>query len=371
VISNQDMRLEHESTGVPRSARRHAMAALRLVVTVGLLWFLAAKIDISRAGELISHAPATLLVAAVATLAATTPINALRWRALLPPGPPLPTAFTLFKILLVGIFFNQVLPSGIGGDAVRAWRCRRLGIGLGVAVRSIMLERASGYAVFVALYAAGLPTLLHAIGDVQQRWAVLLVLAASVAGLVTLLILDKLPRAVVRLPVIAWLAALSVAARQFCSDPRRLVPNLILSASSVGLTVLGYKLVGDGVGATLGFATWLVVIPPVTLIQLVPISVAGWGVREAALVALLGAFGVQPAAALATSVLFGLCQIAVALAGGLVWLGGWDMASPGGEARPAADATTAVAASQRSLRSIAGPLDRPLPDNPAAIVVDG
>src|SRR6185295_2925343 len=99
------------------------------------------------ASELISSSPATPLVMAMVALAATTPINALRWRALLAPGPPLPTAFTLFKVLLVGIFFNQVLPSGIGGDAVRVWRCRKLGIGLGAAVRSIILERASGYAI--------------------------------------------------------------------------------------------------------------------------------------------------------------------------------------------------------------------------------
>ena len=72
----------------------------------------------------------------------------------------------------------------------------------------------------------------------------------------------------------AWFAALSVAARRFSADPRRLVPNLILSTASVGLTVLAFKLVGDGVGATLGYATWLVVMPPVALVQLAPISLA-------------------------------------------------------------------------------------------------
>jgi len=334
-----------------RSVRRYAMATLRLGVTVGLLWFLATKIDIAHAGELISRCPAMLLVAAVAALAATTPINALRWRALLAPGPPLPTVLTVLKILLVGIFFNQVLPSGIGGDVVRAWRCRSLGIRLGAAVRSILLERASGYSVIVALYAAGLPTLLRAFPDVQQQRAILLLLAACVGGLVALLVMDKMPGFVSRLPVMAWLAALSVAARRFCADPWRLVPHLLLSASSAGLAVLGFKLVGDGVGAPLGYATWLVVVPPVALIQLVPISLAGWGVREAAVVSLLGAFGVPPANALATSLLVGLCQIAIALPGGLIWLSGWDVAGAA-DARHAAEKAEGGARARRPLSSM-------------------
>lgn len=334
------------------------MVVLRLCVTFGLLWFMATKIDISHAGGLISRAPTVLLLAAVTALVATTPINALRWRAFLAPGPPLPTTFTLLKILLVGIFFNQVLPSGIGGDAVRAWRCRILGIRLGAAVRSILLERASGYSVYVALYAVGLPRLLQAIADSRQRHALLLVLVVCVAGLAALLVLDKLPGAISRIPLMAWLAELAVAGRRFCADPWRLAANLILSASSVGLTVFGFKLAGDAVGVHLAYSTWLVVVPPIALIQLVPISLAGWGVREVVLVTLLGAFGIPPANALAASLLFGLCQIAIALPGGLVWLGGWDVAPTAADVEPAVDLIGDGASTPPALSPSPGPADR-------------
>jgi len=70
------------------------------------------------------------------------------------------------------------------------------------------------------------------------------------------------------------------------------------------------------------------VVPPVTLIQLLPVSLAGWGVRETALVVALGAFGVPAEAALATSILLGLCMILAGLPGGLIWLVGWDIARP-------------------------------------------
>jgi glycosyltransferase 2 family protein len=73
----------------------------------------------------------------------------------------------LLKIVLVGLFFNQIVPSG--GDAVRAWRCHRLGIGAGAAIRSLVLDRVSGYKMTVVLFGAGLPVLLHILTDARQR----------------------------------------------------------------------------------------------------------------------------------------------------------------------------------------------------------
>jgi hypothetical protein len=71
----------------------------------------------------------------------------------------------------------------------------------------------------------------------------------------------------------------------------------------------------------------MMIVPPVTLLQLVPISLAGWGVREAALVVALGWFGARAEAALAISVLVGLCLILVGLPRGLIWLADWDIAA--------------------------------------------
>jgi len=100
---------------------------------------------------------------------------------------------------------------------------------------------------------------------------------------------------------------------------------LLLSGLGIGLTVLSFKFLGDSVGVHLSYPNWLIIVPPVALIQLVPVSLAGWGVREAILVVVLAGFGVPNENALATSVLFGLCQILIGLPGGLIWLTGWDL----------------------------------------------
>ncbi|MFO1059984.1 MAG: lysylphosphatidylglycerol synthase transmembrane domain-containing protein [Dongiaceae bacterium] len=302
--------------------RRLLWTGLRTVVTCGLLWLLASRIDARHAVVLIAGAGPGLAGGSLFALLATTPFNAVRWRALCDPEPGLPPALSFWKILLVGLFFNQMLPSGIGGDAVRAWRCQQLGLRLGIAVRSILLERASGYVVYLALLAAALPGLARAGVPLA---ALLLLLAAGVGGLVALFVLDLLP-GLARLPgFAAWLSDLSAAARRLATDRRRLAATLGLSAISAGLTVLGFMLAGAAVGIDAGYGLWLAVVPPVLLIQVIPVSLAGWGVREVALAHLLGAYGIGGERAVAASVLFGLVQIAAALPGGLVWLAGWDM----------------------------------------------
>jgi hypothetical protein len=121
-------------------------------------------------------------------------------------------------------------------------------------------------------------------------------------------------------------AELSRASRRLFTNPRQCSTVLGLSVITIVLTVLAFKFVGDAIGSQLSLGSWIMVVPPVTLIQLVPVSLAGWGVREAALVTALGSFGVPAEAALAISVLVGLCSIVVGLPGGLIWLADWDIA---------------------------------------------
>ena len=63
----------------------------------------------------------------------------------------------------------------------------------------------------------------------------------------------------------------------------------------------------------------ILLVPPVILVTVVPISIAGWGVREGAMVVAFGFIGVPASAAFAVSVLFGLTLAAASLPGSLIW----------------------------------------------------
>ena len=287
---------------------------------------LAMRFDLGQAGELISHANLPLIAATLLVVLIANFVVGWRWHLILSAEAPSPGSTTLLKIMFVGLFFNQILPTGIGGDVVRAWRCSRVGIALGAAIRSILLDRACGYLVLIVLYAVGLPALLHILPDARERSAVLAGLAVGLLGLVALLSLDCLPRPILRLRLMAPFAELSRAGRRLFTNPRQCRAVLGLSVITIALTVLAFKFAGDAIGSRLSLGSWMLIVPPVTLIQLVPVSLAGWGVREAALVVALGSFGVPAEAALAISVLVGLCLILAGLPGGLIWLADWDIA---------------------------------------------
>ena len=86
------------------------------------------------------------------------------------------------------------------------------------------------------------------------------------------------------------------------------------------LSALTVFVVARGIGVEVSLGQMAVLVPPVILVATLPISVAGWGVREGAMVTALGFVGVVPADAFAVSVIFGLALIVVALPGGALWL---------------------------------------------------
>lgn len=324
------MRSRPARGGRPQSGvsviRKFLFTTIRLLVTAGLLWALAARLDLARAGAILAQVSVPLLAFGILTLFLIGIVTAWRWHIILAAEAPSPGPATLAKLVFVGLFFNQVLPSSIGGDAVRALRCRRLGIELGAGIRSILIDRAAGCAVFLLLYAVSLPVLLEILPDPRQRAIILTVFGLGVAGALGLLFFDRLAGRLAGWPLLGQVAALSRASRRLFATPQRWGAVVALSAVAVALNIVVYKVLGDALGSRLPLWSWSVVIGPVTLIQLFPIALAGWGVREVGIVVALSGFGVPAEAALAVSLLFGLCQFAVGLPGGLVWLADWDLA---------------------------------------------
>ena len=131
--------------------------------------------------------------------------------------------------------------------------------------------------VLVLVYAASLPSLLNILTEPWQRGVLMAVLGAGLLGLAALFLLDHLPRPLMGLRLIAPIAELSRESRRLFTHPARCGAVLGLSALSIALTILAFKFVADGVGSRLSLGSWIMIVPPVTLIQLLPISLAGWG----------------------------------------------------------------------------------------------
>ena len=69
----------------------------------------------------------------------------------------------------------------------------------------------------------------------------------------------------------------------------------------------------------ISFFNALILLPPVLFMSMLPISVAGWGVREGAMVVALNMINIPAHQSLALSICFGLCALAISLPGGALW----------------------------------------------------
>lgn len=301
--------------------------ALKFLVSALLIWFLLGRIDIADTGDRLSGVSFAHVGLAAAVLVIQIGIGALRWGAVLGAiGSPVSWGLAA-RLFYIGAFFNQALPSSVGGDAVRIYKVYRTGHTLGAAVNGVMLERAATVVALVILVAASQPFFLPRAGAGAEAWAVptiALFAAATAGGLAFVMALDRLPAAIGHWRLVRGLALLAGDARKVFLVPGHAAR--VLGWGIVGHVNVAFSvyILAWGLDLDVGLVDCLALIPPVLLITTLPISIAGWGVRELSMVAAFGLIGVPGEGAVALSVLFGLVVAVMSLPGGLIWLIGAD-----------------------------------------------
>jgi hypothetical protein len=292
----------------------------KLIVSVSLLLLLVARMDAALLVQVLAALPMRGVFLGLGLLATQAAVLAWRWHrvtTLIGGCLPLPTAA---RLTLVGLFFNQALPTSIGGDVLRVWGAYRRGLPAELALSSVLIERATGLAAIALLVASGVLLAWSDLAGSSLRWGFLLTAPLTLGAVALMAVLDTLP--LHWLPAIARDQVLSVSngMRRIGGSPVAIGELLILGVISTVVGVGGAYVVGSQIGISLGFGAYLVAVGGAVLLTVLPISVGGWGVREAAVVGTFGAMGVPVEKALVVSVLFGLGLAIVALPGGVLWL---------------------------------------------------
>ena len=260
-------------------------------------------------------------------------LGAFRWHLVLRAlSASVPLLYTV-KLFAIGVFFNVCLPGGVGGDAYRMWSLRRATASLSVAVSSVLLERVyMMLALFVGMVAE-YPFLLWIVGDQLVIQLSFVLALAGIAAIAALTVLDRLPAHWQTWRLVRGFASIARDARRVLFHVRFLGCGMALSFLSILAYSLMVYFVSLSIGVDASISDCILLIPPTIIIMLLPVTVAGWGLREAAMVLVLGAVGVAPDAALALSVMTGLVAMATGLPGGLLWL------LPGGSRNTAGQGT--------------------------------
>jgi uncharacterized membrane protein YbhN (UPF0104 family) len=167
-----------------------------------------------------------------------------------------------------------------------------------------LIDRVFGLAALVVMLVLTFPFLAARL-PANLRTPLVLVVLAGVVGTALFGAFDLLPRRLRSAWPLRQFATVSVSARAILlHDSGRLaIAALSFAVHGISSVVLFFLVRGMGVGLT--FTDCLLVVPPVTLLATLPISLGGWGVREGLLVVALSAFGVAPAHGLAVSIAVG------------------------------------------------------------------
>src|ERR1700690_1085348 len=301
--------------------RRILLSTIKIVISAALLYLALRKANFSDLASRIDIASLGWIGLAIVATFLQIFVGVQRWRAIgAECGAPLTTRQAM-RFNLIGTFFNQTLPSSIGGDAVRLWLVARGGAGWRAATYSIFVDRAIGLIALAIIIVASLPWSYSLIRDPDGRSALLLVDFAALASGAGFLVLGVLPFPWLK----RWwgthhLYACSVIANRVIFSRAHGPAIAVLSLLVHVLAVVIAWCVVQSIAAPVAFGQIFQLVPPVMLITMLPISIAGWGVREATLGLAFGYAGLMTNEGINISLLYGAVSFIVGAFGGLVWI---------------------------------------------------
>lgn len=294
--------------------------AVRVAVTLILFWLIFRSVDVR---ELLDSyrdiVPRLLMLGIVFQLLSTT-LAAYRWYLVMRPLGYKPEFGFYLKSYFKGSFFNQGLPTSIGGDAIRVLDVARLGERKRDAFIGVFIDRVLG---LVGLLLLNLLVNLFNPSLLPQGLflTINIVISLGLLGFVSLALL-RYWHLLTRWRITRFFYKISQHLARVLSSPGQTSKQLLLSVGVHFLSMMAIFLIGRSVELDFSLTTYLVLVPPAILLTLVPLSLAGWGIREGALIGLFTLLGADKVTVLSMSILYGIVLIVASLPGLLVYLKG-------------------------------------------------
>ena len=299
--------------------RQYLFLALKVIISIASLTALAYSVSWSSLLDVLLKIQLPWALLALLVFWAAQGISALRCAYIARRLGAYLDFGTSVRAHFLGLWFNQVLPTSLGGDVVKIAVLKKP-LGLGIAVRATVLDRLSGLILLMLAIALTLPLYTKLFNNVH----ITLPLTALSIGFL------------LALPLGVWIAAIlqqRLPDQAFLQKPLQLLADLPRFRKGLPLWeqtwtstivhfngIAAYGLLGQALGIQVDWLLFVLLVPLVFLVALIPLSFAGWGIREAGAVWLFGAAGIAPENALAMSVCFGLMLIVASVPGLLLFM---------------------------------------------------
>jgi hypothetical protein len=302
--------------------RRAVRIVATLVVTALGTWYVLSRVDVSETGALLGDADPGWLALAVTFTIGTVPFMAWRWQRLLRARGIDERFPWLLRAYFVSYSAGQVLPTAVGGDALRILETSRRHPGqAGQVAGIVLLERALGGAATLSLAAVGFVLAVGRYDVGAYLWIEGVFVVATLVLAVALFSRSARPLLARTQPLLRFLRverpirAVYEGIHGFRDHASLLIGVFALTLVLQAIRILGIWATGKAVGIDLSPRVYYVMGPLLFLVMLVPFTINGLAVREAFFVDFLSGVGATPDQGLATGLLFFLITVAMALPG--------------------------------------------------------
>jgi hypothetical protein len=328
MLDTNDLAPETDGASPPNRLRRRVWLGVKIAMSVGLLALLLSRTDIPRLWASMRGAAAGWLLAALSLYLLMVLISVWRWRVLLAAQHVVVPDGRLMNSYLVATFFNNFLPSNIGGDVIRVHDTAQASGSKTLATTVILMDRGIGLlglllvAAVAATSAPAGPAALPGLGPVL--WLGFLAGALVIAPLVLA------PHGVARLLgplrrihhewVSLRIARLTGALGRFGEAPHAMLWGFAGAVAVQAVLVAFYAAIVRSMGMSVPWWYLAVVVPVSFVVQMAPISVNGFGVREATFAYYFSRLGLPIESAIAVSFMGAVLVMAFSLSGAVAYV---------------------------------------------------
>ncbi len=289
----------------------------KISITAWIVYILVNTIDFEHVGAALQKVIYSYVGIAVVLSSLAIGSTAYRWRLIISCNQDTISSWHAFYHTMVGAFLNQCLPSSIGGDVYRGFMLKQHGLSTSSALGSTLIDRLYGLSSFAVLAALGCLFEWKILMTTFLGEIMLLTVSLIFAGLGGLLSLRYIGA---YLPgILSPFVTLSKAVWATFSQGKKTIQILAVSLGTALCIIAGAKMLALSINLDLSLSQAFIAIPLASLVSAIPLSFAGWGLREGAMVVILSAYGISKEDALTLSLLFGITQMLASLPGLVLW----------------------------------------------------
>ena len=293
----------------------------KIVISLALLYVAFRFVNFGALRDRLNQLNTIWIAAALVTLGVQMVLVSLRWQRIAESWRYHFESRRAVLYTYIGAFFSQVLPSTVGGDAARIWLLARDAGVWKDPIFSVLIDRAAGLIWLAVLVLICLPWSLALIQNPVGRTALVLIGTAGAAAPAGLFALSHLGRTLfAQWKGVRHVTDIASNAWTVLTSAPSGVAIAAISIAVHAMTVAILWFCAQAIGSSFTLLNSLLLIPPVIMIAAIPVSIAGWGLRENAMIAAFAYAGLPDGDGLLVSILFGAGSFVIGVMGGLAWI---------------------------------------------------